>query len=347
MTPGPEGDPGIPNPHESVLPDVLHAVGYTPMVRLNRVGAEHPVEILAKLEYLNPGGSVKDRIAFRMLEEAERDGKIEPGNTLIEATSGNTGIGLALACAVRGYPLVIVMPQKMSAEKQRTMEALGATIVRTRTEAAHDDPDSNFSVARRLREEIPNSRILDQWANEANPDAHEFGTGAEILAQTGALTGGRGLTHFVASAGTGGTITGVGRAFRRAGVAVEIVGADPVGSVLGGGEAGPTYQVEGIGYDFIPDTLDRSFVSRWVKTDDRTAFTLARRLIREEGLLVGGSCGSAMQAALEVARDAAPGSRIVVILPDGIRNYMSKMLDDEWLREKGFADAIPPKRTPG
>ena len=336
-----DGDPGVQNPHESILPDITRAVGYTPLVRLNRVGSEYPVEILAKCEFMNPGGSVKDRIAFRMLEEAEREGKIAPGHTLIEATSGNTGIGLALACAVRGYPLVIVMPQKMSAEKQRTMEALGATIVRTRTEAAHDDPDSNFAIARRLRDEIPNARILDQWSNRANPDAHEFGTGAEILAQTG----GR-LTHFVASAGTGGTITGVARAFEKAGVAVEIIGADPIGSVLGGGEAGPTYAVEGIGYDFIPDTLDQSVVSRWIKTDDETSFGLARRLIRDEGLLCGGSCGAAMQAALAVAADAPAGSRIVVVLPDGIRNYMSKMLDDEWLRENGFARAIPPTRTP-
>ena len=320
-----------PDPDGMILPDVLQAVGHTPLVRLRHVGAEHPVEILAKCEFVNPGGSIKDRIAFSMIDEAERAGTIQPGDTLIEATSGNTGIGLAMAAAVRGYKLVICMPQKMSAEKQRTMEALGATIVRTRTEAAHEDADSNFKIAERMRDELPNAHILDQWKNPANIAAHYDGTAAEIIRQTGGH-----FTHFVAGAGTGGTLTGCGRRFRDEGLAVEMIGADPIGSVLGGGDAGPTYQVEGIGYDFIPDTLDRSLVSRWIKTDDRTAFTLARRLIREEGLLVGGSSGSAMQAALEVAASAPAGSRIVVILADGIRNYMSKMLDDAWMSEHGF-----------
>lgn len=322
-----------PDPDRMILPDVLQAVGHTPLIRLRHVGKEHPVEILAKCEFVNPGGSIKDRIAFAMIDEAEKGGRIKPGDTLIEATSGNTGIGLAMAAAVRGYRLVICMPQKMSAEKQRTMEALGATIVRTRTEAAHDDPDSNFSIAEKMRRELPNAHILDQWTNPANISAHYDGTAHEIIEQTGGE-----FTHFVAGAGTGGTLTGCGRRFRDEGLTVEMIGADPIGSILGGGEAGPTYQVEGIGYDFIPQTLDRSLVSRWVKTDDKTSFTLARRLMREEGLLVGGSSGSAMQAALEIAQDAPAGSRIVVILGDGIRNYMSKMMDDEWMREHGFLD---------
>lgn len=322
---------GMPSP--DVRPDVLRAVGHTPLVRLNRVGSEHPVEILVKCEFMNPGGSIKDRIAFAMIDEAERTGRIKPGDTLIEATSGNTGIGLAMAAAVRGYKLVICLPQKMSAEKQRTMEALGATIVRTRTEAAHDDADSNFSIAARMQRELPNAHILDQWTNPANIRAHYEGTAGEIVAQTGGA-----FTHFVAGAGTGGTLTGCARRFLDERLAVEVIGADPIGSILGGGEAGPTYQVEGIGYDFIPQTLDRSLVSRWIKTDDRTAFTLARRMMREEGLLVGGSSGSAMQAALAVAASAAAGSRIVVILGDGIRNYMSKMMDDAWMRDHGFLD---------
>ncbi len=322
-----------PDPDRMILPDVLQAVGHTPLVRLRHVGKEHPVEILAKCEFVNPGGSIKDRIAFAMIDEAEKSGRIKPGDTLIEATSGNTGIGLAMAAAVRGYSLVICMPQKMSAEKQRTMEALGATIVRTRTEAAHDDADSNFSIAEKMRRELPNAHILDQWTNPANISAHYDGTAQEIIEQTGGE-----FTHFVAGAGTGGTLTGCGRRFRDEGLTVEMIGADPIGSILGGGEAGPTYQVEGIGYDFIPQTLDRSLVSRWIKTDDKTSFTLARRLMREEGLLVGGSSGSAMQAALEIAQDSPAGSRIVVILGDGIRNYMSKMMDDEWMREHGFLD---------
>lgn len=322
-----------PDPDGVILPDILQAVGHTPMVRLRHIGKEHPVEILAKCEFVNPGGSIKDRIAHSMIEEAERSGRIKPGDTLIEATSGNTGIGLAMAAAVRGYKLVICMPQKMSAEKQRTMEALGATIVRTRTEAAHDDADSNFSIAAKMQRELPNAHILDQWTNPANIAAHYNGTAAEVIAQTGGC-----FTHFVAGAGTGGTLTGCGRRFRDEGLAVEVIGADPIGSVLGGGEAGPTYQVEGIGYDFIPDTLDQSLVSRWIKTDDKTSLNLARRLIREEGLLVGGSSGSAMQAALEIAANARAGSRIVVILADGIRNYMSKMLDDAWMREHRFLD---------
>lgn len=323
-----------PDPDRNILPDVLQAVGHTPLVRLRHVGAEYPVEILAKCEFINPGGSIKDRIAFSMIDEAERSGRIRPGDTLIEATSGNTGIGLAMAAAVRGYKLVICMPQKMSAEKQRTMEALGATIVRTRTEAAHDDADSNFAIAAKMQRELPNAHILDQWTNHANISAHYDGTASEIIEQTGGQ-----FTHFVSGAGTGGTLTGCGRRFRDEGLVVEMIGADPIGSILGGGEAGPTYQVEGIGYDFIPQTLDRSLVSRWIKTDDKSAFTLARRLIREEGLLVGGSSGSAMQATLEIARDAPAGSRIVVILADGIRNYMSKMLDDDWMREHRFLDA--------
>jgi cystathionine beta-synthase len=312
--------------------NILDAVGNTPLVRLNRVGSEFGCEIFAKCEFLNPGGSLKDRIGVRMILEAEKEGRIKPGDTLIEATSGNTGIGLALAAAVRGYRLIITMPMKMSQEKQVVLEALGAEIVRTPTEAAHDSPDSLFGVAKRLNEEIPNSHILDQYTNRANVDAHYHGTAGEIIEQTG----GR-LDFFVTGVGTGGTITGCGRRLKEAIPGVQIVGADPVGSILGGGEPGPPYKVEGIGYDFFPEVLDNSVVDRYVKTQDQESFDLALRCIREEGLLCGGSSGSAVAAALEVARTEGPGKRIVVILGDGVRNYLTKFLSPRWMSEQGFA----------
>ena len=318
-----------------ILDNVLQAIGHTPMIRLNRVGKEYPVEILAKVEFFSAGGSVKDRIALRMIEEAEREGRISPGDTLIEATSGNTGIGLALAAAVKGYKLIIVMPKKMSMEKQVTMEALGATIVRTETALPFDHPESLFGVSRRLNQEIPNSHILDQYANPNNPLAHYHGTAEEILEQTEGK-----FDYFVASVGTGGTITGCAQRFKKEVPNVVIVGADPEGSILGGGEPGDPYLVEGIGYDFIPESLDNSLVDRYFKTNDTRSFELARRLIREEGLLVGGSSGSAMQATLEIAKEAKPGSRIVVLLPDGIRNYMSKFLNPDWLREQGLGELV-------
>ncbi|MGV3616848.1 MAG: pyridoxal-phosphate dependent enzyme [Fimbriimonas sp.] len=316
-----------------ILPNILHAIGHTPMVRLNRVGAEYPCEILAKCEFLNPGGSVKERVAFRMIEEAERQGRIKPGDTLIEATSGNTGIGLAMACAVKGYRLIITMPEKMSREKQLVMERLGARIVRTPTTAAHDSPESNFGVAERLRRETPNAHILDQWTNPANPDCHYYGTAEEILEQTE----GR-LDYFVCGVGTGGTITGVARRLKEALPKVKIIGVDPEGSIIGGGEPGGPYLVEGIGYDFIPEILDQSLVDEYVKTNDKASLPLALRLIREEGMLVGGSSGSAMQGALEIAKRCQGGERIVVILPDNVRNYMTKFLDPEWMAEKGISE---------
>lgn len=312
--------------------NILETIGNTPLVRLNKVGAEFPVEILAKCEFMNPGGSVKERVAYRMIEEAERSGRIKPGDTLIEATSGNTGIGLAMACAVKGYRLIITLPEKMSREKQITMEALGAEIVRTPTSAAHNSPESNFGVAERLRKEIPNAHILDQWTNPANPDCHYYGTGQEILDQAE----GR-IDYFVCGVGTGGTITGVARRLKESLPDVKIIGVDPIGSIIGGGEPGDPYLVEGIGYDFIPAILDQSLVDEYVKTDDKTSFLLALRLIREEGMLVGGSSGSAMQGVYEIARRCKGGERIVVILPDNVRNYMSKFLDPLWRAEKGMS----------
>ncbi len=319
---------------DHVLDSILDAVGETPMVKLGAVARGLPGEILAKCEFMNPGGSVKDRIGVRMLLDAEKSGRIKPGDTLIEPTSGNTGIGLALAAAVRGYRIIITMPEKMSQEKQVVLEALGAEIIRTPTEAAWDSPESHIGVARRLREVIPNSHILDQYANPANPLAHAEGTAREIIDQTGGK-----LDAVVMTAGTGGTLSGVARAIKAELPHVQIIGVDPEGSILAGPGEIKSYKVEGIGYDFIPDVLDRSLVDRWIKTNDRDSFRVARQLIRQEGLLVGGSSGSAVWAALQVAREAKPGARIVVILPDSIRNYLSKFVDDRWMRQQGFLKA--------
>jgi cystathionine beta-synthase len=320
--------------HDTIYDSVLDAVGHTPMVRLSRIGRDLPCELVAKCEFMNPGGSVKDRIGVRMLLDAERAGRIRPGDTLIEPTSGNTGIGIAFAAAVRGYRVIITMPEKMSQEKQVVLEALGAEIIRTPTEAAWDSPDSHIGVAKRLKEVIPNAHILDQYSNPSNPLAHEEGTAQEILAQCGNK-----LDAVVMTAGTGGTISGVARAIKRALPDAQIIGVDPEGSILAGPAEIKSYKVEGIGYDFIPDVLDRKLVDRWVKSNDRDSFRVARRLIRQEGLLVGGSSGAAVWAALQVGKNMRPGQRLVVVLPDSIRNYLSKFVSDTWLRQHGFLQA--------
>ncbi|HEX6243303.1 MAG TPA: cystathionine beta-synthase [Polyangiales bacterium] len=320
--------------HDTIYDSVLDAVGNTPLVRLSRIGRDLPCELVAKCEFMNPGGSVKDRIGVRMLLDAERAGRIRPGDTLIEPTSGNTGIGIALAAAVRGYRVIITMPEKMSQEKQVVLEALGAEIIRTPTEAAWDSPDSHIGVAKRLREVIPRSHILDQYGNPSNPLAHEEGTAAEILAQCGGK-----LDAVVMTAGTGGTITGVARAIKRVLPDAQVIGVDPEGSILAGPGEIKSYKVEGIGYDFIPDVLDRKLVDRWVKSNDRDSFRIARRLIRQEGLLVGGSSGAAVCAALAIGKNMKAGQRLVVILPDSIRNYLSKFVSDGWMRQHGFLQA--------
>lgn len=314
--------------------NIVEVIGRTPLVRLNRVGAHLACNLYAKCEFLNPGGSLKDRIGKSMIEAAEREGRIKPGDTLIEATSGNTGIGLALTGAVKGYRVIITMPEKMSREKQVILEALGAEIIRTPTEAAFDSPDSHISVARRLQKELPNAHILDQYSNPNNPGVHRDETGQEIL---DALEGN--VDMIVMSAGTGGSITGVGKCLKAHNPNCTVVGADPVGSILAGGTEVGTYKVEGIGYDFIPDVLDRSVVDEWVKTEDQPSFLLARRLIREEGLLVGGSSGSTLFAALKAAARLKKGQNCVVVLPDGVRNYMTKFVDDKWMHENGFFEA--------
>lgn len=322
------------NDRAGTLDTIMDAVGWTPMVRLNRFADDLPCELLAKCEFMNPGGSVKDRIGVRMLLDAEAEGRIKPGDTLIEPTSGNTGIGLALAAAVRGYRLIITMPEKMSQEKQVVLEALGAEIIRTPTEAAFDSPESHIGVANRLREVIPNAHILDQYGNPSNPLAHEEGTGREIIAQCGGK-----LDAVVISAGTGGTITGIARVIKKELPNVKIIGVDPEGSILAGPGDIKSYKVEGIGYDFIPDVLDRSLVDEWIKTNDRDSFRTARQLIRQEGLLCGGSCGSAAWAARQVCMQMKEGQRVVVILPDSIRNYLTKFASDAWMRQHGFLES--------
>jgi cystathionine beta-synthase len=346
---------GAANPHTSVpkvsppkiCDTILDHIGNTPLVRINKISksAGLQCELLAKCEFFNAGGSVKDRIGKRMILDAEKQGRINPGDVLIEPTSGNTGIGLALTAALRGYRMLITLPEKMSQEKVDVLKALGAEITRTPTEAAFDSPESHIGVAKRLNEEIPNSHILDQYSNPSNPMAHYEGTAEEILEQCG----GR-IDMMVVSAGTGGTISGIARKFKEKCPSCKIVGVDPKGSILAYPDTMndemrlQSYKVEGIGYDFIPDVLDRTLVDEWVKTTDKESFIMARRMIREEGLLCGGSCGAAMCGALRAAQSLGPGQRCVVLLADSIRNYMSKHLNDGWMVENGFYP--PPEPSP-
>ncbi len=309
---------------------ILQAVGKTPLVRLNKVNQGLVCELYGKCEFLNPGGSVKDRVALSMLEKAEQQGKIKPGDTLIEATSGNTGIGLAMVAAVKGYKVVITMPEKISSEKQAVMEALGATIYRTPTTAAWNDPDSHISLAKKLLNEIPRSFSLNQYTNPTNIQTHYTLTAQEILDDVG-----ENLAMVVISVGTGGTITGLAKRLKEVNPSIQIIGADPYGSILGGGEAHP-FLVEGIGYDFIPEILDNSLVDEYVKVRDKDSFSTARRLIKEEGLLVGGSSGTAVWAALQAAKRLQKGQKCVVILPDCLRNYLTKLANDDWMRTNGL-----------
>ncbi|MBA2656696.1 MAG: pyridoxal-phosphate dependent enzyme [Tatlockia sp.] len=315
-----------------IYPTILETIGRTPVVKINHLGKNLVCELYAKCEFLNPGGSVKDRIGFEMVKNAELQGRIKPGDTLIEPTSGNTGIGLALAGAVKGYKVIITMPNKMSQEKQVVLERLGATIYRTPTEVASSHPDSHISLAKRLQSEIPNSHILDQYANPDNPNAHYLGTAEEIIDDFG-----KDLQMVVATVGTGGTITGIAKRLKEYNSTIKIIGIDPVGSILGGGDEIKPYLVEGIGYDFFPDVLNNQLVDQYFKSNDADSFRLARLLIAEEGLLVGGSSGAAMWGALEAAKSLKAGEKCLVILPDSIRNYMSKHASDLWMAEQGFA----------
>ena len=309
----------------------LTTIGNTPVVRMNQIGNELDCDLFSKCEFFNPGGSIKDRIGWKMVEDAEQSGRIKPGDTLIEPPSGNTGQGIALAAAVKGYECIITLPEKMSKEKQIALEALGAKIIRTPTEASFDSPESHIGVAKKLQKEIPNSHILDQYANPSNPEAHYDGTAQEILDVFG-----KDLHMVVMGVGTGGTITGVAKRLKEEIPDIVIVGADPVGSILGGGTEVEPYLVEGIGYDFFPDVLDNDLVDEYVKTEDEESFIMARRLIKEEGVLCGGSCGSAMVAALKSAKHLDKDKKCLVVLPDSIRNYMTKFPSDQWMKDQGF-----------
>jgi cysteine synthase A len=316
-----------------IYDNILQTIGKTPVVKLNRLGKDLACTLYAKCEYFNPGGSIKDRIGYAMVEDAEKRGVIKPGDVLIEPTSGNTGIGIALAGAVKGYRVIITMPAKMSMEKQVVLERLGATIYRTRTEAAWNDPDSHISLAKDLQKQIPNSHILDQYNNPMNPDIHYRTTAQEIIDDFG-----KDLDMVVIGVGTGGTITGVAKHLKEVIPNIKVIGVDPIGSILGGGDEIRPYLVEGIGYDFIPNVLDNSLIDHYVKTNDKDSLLTARRLIKEEGLLVGGSCGAAMWAALQAAKELKSGQKCLVILPDSIRNYLSKYANDDWMNEHGFLD---------
>jgi len=311
--------------------NILETIGKTPIVKINRLNHGLECELYAKCEFFNPGGSVKDRIGYEMVKNAEESGRLKPGDTLIEPTSGNTGIGIALAGAVLGYKVIITMPEKMSHEKQAVLERLGAVIYRTPTEAAWDDPESHISLAKRLEKELPNAHILDQYNNPYNPLAHYYGTAQEIIDDFGDS-----LDMLVAGVGTGGTISGIAKRLKEHKPSIKIIGIDPVGSILGGGDEIKPYHVEGIGYDFFPEVLDNSLVDEYIKTKDAESFQMARRLISEEGLLIGGSSGAAMWGALQAAQTLQKGQNCLVILPDSIRNYMSKFANDEWMKEEGF-----------
>ena len=312
--------------------NILETIGSTPLVRLNQITQGIECNVYVKCEFFNPGGSVKDRIGYNMVKKAQEEKLIRPGDTLIEPTSGNTGIGIALAGAVLGYKVIIVMPEKMSEEKAVTLKALGAQIERTPTSAASHDPESHISVAKKMEKEIPRAYILDQYSNPNNYMAHYEGTATEILKDLDNK-----VDMIVAGAGTGGTLTGLAKKIKPLLPDCQIVGVDPIGSILAGEEPVKPYEVEGIGYDFIPEVLERSLVDEWVKTNDKDSFYWAKEVILKEGILCGGSCGSAIYAGLKMAKKLKKGQNCVIILPDGIRNYMSKFLNEDWMKKKGFS----------
>ena len=317
---------------------ILDLVGNTPLVRLSKVTEGLRPLILAKLEQLNPGGSVKDRIGLSMLADAEHSGLLRPGGTIVEPTSGNTGHGLAMAAAIKGYKMIFVMPDKMSAEKISLLRAYGAEVVICPTNVERESPQSYYSVADRLTREVPGAFQPNQYFNPRNPEAHYRTTGPEIWRQTD----GR-ITTFVAGVGTGGTISGVGKYLKEQNPAVRVIGADPEGSIYSG-EIAP-YKVEGVGEDFWPGTFDREVVDEFIQVTDRESFVAARKLARQEGILVGGSAGLALHAAIQVAVDSKADDVIVVLLPDTGRNYLSKFFSDEWMRQNGYLQRLVPARV--
>ncbi len=322
-----------PLPAEAdIRENVIAALGNTPLVRLNAVTRGISTPVVAKLEMMNPGGSVKDRIGIRMIEEAERKGWLQPGGTIVEPTSGNTGVGLAMAAAVKGYHCVFVMPDKVAPEKAALLRAYGAEVVTTPTAVERDSPESYYSVADRLTRELPGAFQPNQYFNPMNPRTHYDSTGPEIWRQTA----GR-VSHFVAGVGTGGTISGIARYLKEQNPAIKIIGADPEGSIFTSPDNVHTYKVEGVGEDFWPGTFDRALVDEFIQVTDRDSLLMARRVTRDEGILVGGSCGLAAWAALEVARQINnPDALVVVLLPDSGRGYLSKIYNDDWMRENGF-----------
>ncbi len=312
-----------------IAKDVLGLVGNTPLVELNRLGKGLKPRLVAKLEMLNPGGSVKDRIGLAMIEDAEKRGLLKPGGTIVEPTSGNTGVGLAIAAALKGYRLVCTLPDKQSQEKRDILRAYGAEVVICPTAVAPDSPLSYYKVAERLAKELPGGFMPGQYWNQQNVQAHYRTTGPELWTQTEGK-----ITHFVLGIGTGGTVTGAGRYLKEQNPKIQIVGADPEGSIYTG-EVHP-YKTEGIGEDFWPGTFDPKLVDRWVTVSDRDTFLTARRITREEGILAGVSSGTAMHAALEIAKDLDESALVVVLLPDSGKSYLSKLYNDEWMRQNGF-----------
>ena len=323
--------------------DILTTIGNTPLVRLNSVTSGLDPLVLAKVESFNPGGSVKDRIGWPIIEDAERDGRLRPGGTIVEATSGNTGVGLAIAAAIKGYRCIFVMPDKMSQEKILLLRAYGARVVVTPTAVEPEDPRSYYSVARRLVEETPNSILANQYYNPVNPQAHYDSTGPEIWEQTAGQ-----ITHLIAGMGTGGTITGTGRYLKEQNPHTQVVGVDPIGSILyelhrsGQYTMAEGYKVEGIGEDFLPGTTDLSVIDEIVQVNDRESLLMTRRLVREEGIFSGGSGGAVVMGALRYIHNQhlGPEAVVVIILPDSGSRYLSKVFDDDWMRENGFLDQV-------
>ncbi len=319
--------------------NILEAIGNTPLVKLQRISKGLKATIFAKVEYLNPGGSIKDRVAIKMVEQAEKEGLLKPGGTIIEATAGNTGVGLALVAAIKGYRCIFVMPDKMSEDKISLLRAYGAEVVITATSVPPDSPESYNGVAERLAREIPGAYRPNQFANPYNPLAHYLSTGPEIWEQSDGQ-----VDVLVAGMGTAGTISGTGKFLKEKKSAVVVVGADPEGSILSG-DSPKSYKVEGIGEDFIPKTLNRQVIDEMVRVSDKESFNAARRLAKEEGILAGGSAGTALAAALKYAQRLESHKNIVVILPDTGRNYITKIFSDRWMQENGFWEDEPTARA--